>query len=89
MTNIRVFYQASKGLYSGKYEQCEAVADLVVDDFVSDHFMAPHILHRPTDSNLSALEILLDQLEYLRHRTYLRGSIREIKFLKRIEDSND
>lgn len=76
---IRVMYKAAENQYSDKYQWVEAHADLYVDDSVAMTLIMPHIIFRPGDASLSCLELLLEQLETLRNRTYLPGSIFKIK----------
>lgn len=82
MEKIRVQYNAAENQYSGKYQWVEAHADLWVDDSVAMTLTMPHIIYHPGDASLSSLELLLEQLEALRHRAYLPGSIKRIDFLE-------
>ena len=82
MTKIDVTYEAEKNLYTGDYEHGEAAAELLVDDYVAAE-LAWNGYGQPTaDSNLASLELLLGQLENLRHRAYLHGSIKSVKIVE-------
>ena len=82
MEKIRVMYKAAENQYSDKYQWVEAHADLLVDEDVAMNITMPHIIFRPGDSNMSSLELLLEQLETLRNRSYLPGSIFKIKYVE-------
>lgn len=79
---IRVMYKAAENQYSDKYQWVEAHADLLVDEDVAMNVTMPHIICRPGDSNMASLELLLEQLETLRKRAYLPGSIFKIQYIE-------
>lgn len=79
---IRVMYKAAENQYSDKYQWVEAHADLLVDEDVAMNVTMPHIIFRPGDSNMASLELLLEQLETLRKRAYLPGSIFKIQYIE-------
>lgn len=79
---IRVMYKAAENQYSDKYQWVEAHADLLVDEDVAMNVTMPHIICRPGDYNMASLELLLEQLETLRKRAYLPGSIFKIKLVE-------
>ena len=76
MQKIRVFYRAAE-----HYQWVEASADLEVDDMVSIELRYPHTIRKAGSHNMETLETLLEQLESLRYRTYLRGSISKIELV--------
>lgn len=82
MTKINVTYEAAKNLYTGDYEHGEAAAELLIDDHVADELAWSGYGQPAADSNLSSLELLLGQLENLRHRSYLPGSIKSVKIVE-------
>lgn len=82
MKKIRVMYKAAENQYSDKYQWVEAHADLWVDEDVAMNVTMPHIIYRPGDSNMTSLELLLEQLETLRKRSYLPGSIFKIQHIE-------
>ena len=82
MKKIRVMYKAAENQYSDKYQWVEAHADLWVDEDVAMNVTMPHIIYRPCDSNMASLELLLEQLETMRKRAYLPGSIFKIKYME-------
>lgn len=83
MKKIKVHYEVAKNLYTGDYEHEITYAEVLVDEHVAydlslnDRFGKPSV-----NSNYSSLELLLEQLENLRHRTYLHGSIKYIEVVK-------
>ena len=79
MQKIRVFYRAAENLYSEQYQWVEAHADFEVDDMVSIDLRYPHTIRNAGSHNMETLEVLLEQLENLRYRRYLRGSISKIE----------
>lgn len=79
---IRVMYRAAENQYSDKYQWVEAYTDLLVDEDVAMNVTMPHIICRPGDSNMASLELLLEQLETLRKRAYLPGSIFKIQYIE-------
>ena len=86
MTKIDVTYEVAKNLYTGEYEHGEAAAELLIDDHVAAELTWNGYGQPAADSNLASLESLLVQLENLRHRTYLPGSIKSVKA---VEDKDD
>lgn len=81
MQKIRVFYRAAENLYSEHYQWVEASADLEVDDVVSIELRYPHTIRKAGGRNMETLETLLEQLENLRYRAYLPGSISKVECL--------
>lgn len=82
MKKIEVRYEAAKNLYTGDYEHGEAAAELLIDEYVAAELAWNGYGQPAADSNLASLELLLCQLENLRHRTYLHGSIKSVKIME-------
>ncbi len=86
MKKVKVRYEVAKNLYTGDYEHGEAAAELLIDEHVAAELAWSGYGQPAADSNLASLELLLGQLENLRHRAYLHGSIKSVKIM---EDNGD
>lgn len=82
MKRIKVNYETAKNLYTRDYEHGEATTELLVDDYVAAELAWNGNGQPAADSNLASLELLLGQLENLRHRAYLHGSIKSVKIVE-------
>lgn len=87
MVKINVTYEAAKNLYTCDYEHVEATAELLVDYHVACSLEWSGFGRCVADTDLSSLELLLGQLENLRRRTYLPGSVKNVKIME--GESND
>lgn len=87
MVKINVTYEAAKNLYTCDYEHVEATAELLVDYSVAYNLVWSGFGQCKACADLSSLELFLGQLENLRHRTYLPGSIKSVKIEE--GESND
>lgn len=86
MKKIKVHYEVAKNLYTGDYEHESTYAEVLVDENVAYDLSLNDCFGRgkpSVNSNYSSLELLLEQLENLRHRTYLHGSIKYIEVVKK------
>lgn len=84
MKKIKAHYEVAKNLYTGDYEHESTYAEVLVDEHVAYDLSLNDRFGKPpsVNSNYSSLELLLEQLENLRHRTYLHGSIKYIEVVK-------
>lgn len=82
MKKIAVAYYAAKNQYTPNYECLNVNTEVSIDAGVANALVRSRSPSNPLDENILLLESMLESLESLRHRTYLRGSIQSIQIME-------